>query len=147
MSKQVMVELKNDLNELVRLREWFSECAGPLSIDPKTLFHLNLVCDELITNTIVYGYKTAEERQIRVCLTVGEQAIELVITDDGIAFDPLSIPEADTKEALDDRKIGGLGIHFVREVMDEVTYERTGDQNTIRLKKYGQRPAEAEGSA
>jgi serine/threonine-protein kinase RsbW len=143
------MELKNDLAELIRLRDWFSEWSGPLSIDPKTLFHLNLVCDELITNTILYGYEAEDtaKHHIEVCLTVDGSDIELLITDDGVSFDPLSLPSADITLDLDERAIGGLGIHFVREVMDEITYERIGERNTVRLKVNGRQPEEAEGSA
>ncbi|NOU93621.1 ATP-binding protein [Paenibacillus sp. LMG 31456] len=150
MNKQVIMELKNDLAELVRLHDWFSEWSGPLSIDSKTLFHLNLVCDELITNTILYGYQAIgepREHKIEVHLIVEGNDIELLIIDDGVAFDPLSLTAADTTLGMDERSIGGLGIHFVREVMDEVAYERIGERNTIRLKKIGQKPAESEGTA
>ncbi|MCR8633803.1 ATP-binding protein [Paenibacillus radicis (ex Xue et al. 2023)] len=150
MNKQVSMELRNDLAELIRLRDWFIEWSGPLSIDPKMLFHLNLVCDELITNTILYGYGAVEEPEehiIEVHLTVDGDDIELLITDDGIAFDPLSLAAADITLGIDERAIGGLGIHFVREVMDEVAYERIGEKNTIRLRKIGQRPLETEGTA
>ncbi|MFD0676873.1 MULTISPECIES: ATP-binding protein [unclassified Paenibacillus] len=150
MNKQVSMELRNDLAELIRLRDWFIEWSGPLSIDPKMLFHLNLVCDELITNTILYGYGAVEEPEehiIEVHLTVDGDDIELLITDDGIAFDPLSLAAADITLGIDERAIGGLGIHFVREVMDEVVYERIGERNTIRLRKIGQRPLETEGTA
>jgi len=145
-SKQAVIVLKNDLTELARLRTWFNECGGKLSIDPKTLFHLNLVCDELVTNTVMYGYDNAEERQIEICLTVKDDAVELLITDDGVAFNPLSLPAADTALSLDERKTGGLGIHFVKELMDEVRYERIGETNKVLLKKNGRKPAESEGS-
>jgi serine/threonine-protein kinase RsbW len=131
------IELKNDLEELERLGIWLTELAVQESMDPKTLFQLNLVCDELVTNTILYGCKLDAAHSIWISLLMDPEAIELTITDDGLAFDPFSLPSPDVTLPLEDRKIGGLGIHFVREAMDEASYERVGSLNTIRMKKTG----------
>jgi serine/threonine-protein kinase RsbW len=131
------IELKNDLEELGRLGIWLAELAEQESIDPKTLFQLNLVCDELVTNTILYGCNPDTAHTIWISLIMDPKAIEVTITDDGLAFDPLSRPSPDVTLPLDERKIGGLGIHFVREAMDEAVYERVGSLNTIRMTKTG----------
>jgi serine/threonine-protein kinase RsbW len=133
------IELRNDLDELGRLGNWLTAWAEQESIDPKILFQLNLVCDELVTNTILYGCKLDAAHTIRISLNIDAEGIELTITDDGIAFDPFSLPSPDITAALDDRKVGGLGIHFVRESMDEASYERIGSLNTVRMKKTGWR--------
>jgi serine/threonine-protein kinase RsbW len=140
--RQIEIELKNDLGELERLGNWLSIWAERESIDPKTMFQLNLVCDELITNTILYGFRADEIHTIRVAVTKDPKGIELTIMDDGLAFDPFSLSSPALDLEMDEREIGGLGIHFVRETMDEVSYERIGCFNIIRLKKMGQSPAE-----
>ncbi|SFM02256.1 serine/threonine-protein kinase RsbW [Paenibacillus sp. 1_12] len=131
------IELTNDLQELTRLGIWLTAWAEQQSVDSRTLFQLNLVCDELVTNTILYGCNSESAHTIKISLWVDPEHIELTITDDGRAFDPLSLPSPDVQEALEERQIGGLGIHFVRTSMDEAIYERVGALNTIRMKKIG----------
>ena len=61
--------------------------------------------------------------------------MQIQIEDDGKEFNPLSYAEPDTDLSLDDRKIGGLGIHFVRKIMDDITYIRSDNKNILTLKK------------
>ncbi|NHN32401.1 ATP-binding protein [Paenibacillus agricola] len=131
------IELKNDLEELERLGNWLTEWAEHESLNPKTLFQLNLVCDELVTNTILYGCTTDAAHTIWISLLADSETIELTIKDDGLAFDPFARPSPDVTLPLEEREIGGLGIHFVREVMDEAFYVREGSFNTICMKKTG----------
>ena len=60
----------------------------------------------------------------------------MTVADDGIPFNPLSIAPPDTGLSVEDRRIGGLGIHLVRNIMDEVTYNRRTDRNVVILVKY-----------
>jgi serine/threonine-protein kinase RsbW len=140
------IEIINDLEELVRLEEFLSAFPGKCWFEDQTYFHLSLVCDELITNTILYGYEAGEQRIhiIRVTVTCTDDWVELQIMDDGIAFDPFSRPQPDLTLDIEERPIGGLGIHFVKQVMDEIRYERVGSYNLISMKKKRQEP-KAEG--
>jgi serine/threonine-protein kinase RsbW len=67
---------------------------------------------------------------------VAADAIELVVEDGGPAFDPLQQATPDLEAALDDRPVGGLGIHLVRQMMDEVAYQRTGQRNRLTMRKH-----------
>lgn len=131
------IELTNNLEELARLEAWLASWAEQMSVDSKTLFQLNLVCDELVTNTILYGCQSGVAHTIRISIWVGMDNIELTITDDGLAFDPLSLPSPDVQATVEERRIGGLGIHFVRESMDEAIYERVDKLNILHMKKIG----------
>jgi sigma-B regulation protein RsbU (phosphoserine phosphatase) len=57
------------------------------------------------------------------------------VEDDGIPFNPFARSEADTSQSLEDREIGGLGIHLIRNIMDEASYKRRNDQNVVNLIK------------
>jgi serine/threonine-protein kinase RsbW len=131
------VELNNDLQELSKLESFLNGLSDLGGMDERTIFHLNLVCDELVTNTILYGYKEGEEgqRMIRIEAIVSPEWLELRITDDAAAFDPLERPMPDLTLSIDEREIGGLGIHFVRQVMDEVSYEHLDGLNVLHMKK------------
>ncbi|MEK3726025.1 ATP-binding protein [Paenibacillus sp. FSL H8-0034] len=131
------IELTNNLEELARLEAWLASWAEQMSVDSKTLFQLNLVCDELVTNTILYGCQSGVAHTIRISIWVSVNNIELTIMDDGMAFDPLSLPSPDVRASVEERRIGGLGIHFVRESMDEATYERVDNLNILHLKRIG----------
>ncbi|OMF16417.1 hypothetical protein BK127_12495 [Paenibacillus sp. FSL H7-0331] len=131
------MELTNNLEELARLEAWLASWAEQMSVDSKTLFQLNLVCDELVTNTILYGCQSSVAHSIRISIWVDMDNIELTITDDGMAFDPLSLPSPDVQASVEERRIGGLGIHFVRESMDEAIYERVDKLNILHMKKIG----------
>src|SRR3546814_18345201 len=87
---------------------------------PDVTTKIIIVLDELVTNILAHGSADI----VTVCLRVGKDALTVDLTDDGAAFDPLSLPEPDTSLSLEDRPIGGLGRHIVRTLMDRVDYSR-----------------------
>lgn len=129
------VRVRNSLDELARLAEQVEEFCDAQGIGPGIAYNLNLAFDELITNTISYGYDDQAVHEIIVRLAVANDTVEAEIIDDGRAFDPLSREDPDVDADLDDRQIGGLGIFFVKQFMDEVAYRREGDYNVIALRK------------
>ncbi|MCD1260512.1 ATP-binding protein [Paenibacillus athensensis] len=141
---EAAITLGNDLGELDRLTAFLNSCAEQFGIDARTCFQLNLVCDELVTNTIMYGYKNEAPgtKAIDVVLGVSGSGLTLLLVDEGIAFNPLERAEVRTDLSVEERGIGGLGIHFVRQVMDELHYERKDNQNRLRLSKKLQAPLE-----
>ncbi|WP_439814130.1 ATP-binding protein [Zavarzinia sp. CC-PAN008] len=96
------------------------------------VYQVNLVLDEWLTNVLNYG---AGRGDVHVLLSLADDQIEVQVTDSGVPFDPLDAPPADTDSSLDDRKIGGLGLHFMREMMDTVAYRRDGDHNVLTLRR------------
>jgi serine/threonine-protein kinase RsbW len=130
------IELVNDLSELNRLTLRFDTLLTTQKIDEKTLFHLNLIADELVTNIISYGYKDEYKHFIQMHLVINPTQWTLKIIDDGQPFNPLNRLSPDLNLSVEDRAIGGLGIHFVKQIMDEISYERTESHNIISMKKY-----------
>ena len=126
--------LKNDLSELARSAEAIEAHGESHGWPMKWIMNLNLSLDELLTNVISYGYRDDEEHEIRVTLTEEEGSLAVVLEDDGIPFDPFSdAPVPDIGADVEERPIGGLGVHFVKSLMDEVAYERRDDRNRITL--------------
>ena len=126
--------LKNHLSELARIAEEIVAHGEACDWPAKWILNINLSLDELITNTVSYGYRDADEHEIHVTLTEQDRSIVVVVEDDGIAFDPFtSAPAPDLEAGVEERRIGGLGVYFVKTLMDEVAYERVDGVNRITL--------------
>ena len=126
--------LKNDLLELSRIAEAIDAHGKTRGWPPKWAMNLNISLDELITNTVSYGYGDSDEHEIHVTLTERNGSLVTVLEDDGTAFDPFtSAPEPDLDASVAERRIGGLGVYFVKTLMDEAVYERHDNRNRITL--------------
>jgi sigma-B regulation protein RsbU (phosphoserine phosphatase) len=91
----------------------------------------SVMFDELLNNIISYAFDDDGEHAIDIGIVIEETRITVTITDDGIPFDPFSLAEPDTGLSVEERDVGGLGIHLVRNLMDEVSYERIADRNIV----------------
>jgi len=99
-----------------------------------------IAADEVVSNALNYGGETAE---VEVAGRVADGQVTLRVRDDGAAFDPLAAAAPDTTLSIEDRDIGGLGIHLVRKLMDSVHYERAGKHNCLQFSKSYAAPSES----
>ena len=130
--------LKNDSFELGRLRESFDEFADRHRIPDKARFDLQLCLEELVLNVINYGFDDEEEHEVQVDFEVRADSRTMIVNirDDGRKFDPLSeVPEPDVEGNLEERAVGGLGVHFVRQFMDGASYRHESGMNRLTLTK------------
>ena len=127
--------LANDLSEISRLYEFIEGLGEDFSLSPDIVFNLNLVLEEAVVNVINYAYPKEEHESIYLSARMHEGSIILVLTDTGKEFDPTAAPEADVTLSADDRQIGGLGIFLIRQIMNEVKYERIEGKNVLTLEK------------
>lgn len=126
--------LKNDLAELARLAAAIEARGEARDWPPTWAQRAILSLDELITNVVTYGYPDGGEHEIHVALTERDDCLEVVMEDDGTPFDPFSeAPEPDLEADVDERRVGGLGVHIVKSVMDDVQYERRDGRNRMVL--------------
>nr|WP_275691078.1 ATP-binding protein [Paenibacillus aceris] len=125
------------MKELERLGAFLKGLSQSMDMDEQTLFQLNLVCDELATNIILYGYPPDERglHAIRIDIGASADGWELCMTDRGIPFNPLLRASPRVDLSVDERGIGGLGIHFVKQVMDDIRYERLNEENVLMMTK------------
>lgn len=136
MADRLELELTNDLSELGRLAEAVDEFCERNGLPMGVAFKLNLCFDELITNTVSYGYAEPGPHTIRVRLEADDAEVRAEVEDDAAAFDPFSeAPEPDLTADVDERRVGGLGVFLVKQSMDEATYRREGGRNLVRLVK------------
>lgn len=104
-------------------------------LSPALVFDLYVVLDEVLSNILKYGYDDDAAHPIHVKLSANDAAVEIVIEDDGRAYDPFASPAPDPGLPLAERPLGGLGLHFVRNLMDDVKYQRENNRNYLFLKK------------
>jgi anti-sigma regulatory factor (Ser/Thr protein kinase) len=135
MSEKIFIELKNNVGELERLSQILTQFGEANKLSPKVLFAINLALEEILTNTINYGYKDNHEHKIKLAISLEYDELTVKVEDDGQAFNPLEAPEPDTDKPLQERQIGGLGIHLVRNLMDKLEYRRWEGRNMLVMKK------------
>ena len=104
--------------------------------DHKLCYKMEMALEEMLVNVAAYAYKTGMgDIYVRYELLKEPRGIQITIIDDGVPFDPLKAKEPDTTSAIQDRKIGGLGIFITKKTMDEMKYDRRNNQNILIMKK------------
>ncbi len=134
-NKGLEISLNNQLSELESLNRYIDDLAEQLELPVAIVMNLNLVLEEIITNIINYAYEDNHEHKITINATKQNAVLKVRIEDDGKAFNMMAYPEPETNLSAEKRNIGGLGIHFVKKLMDEVEYEYTDNKNILVLKK------------
>ena len=132
---ELVFSLKADFAELPRLAEGVEGFVEENDLPPKLAFQLNLVLDELLSNMIKHGCTNDRECHIEVRLMREDEAVVLMIEDNALHFNPLDTPPPDLDTSLEERPIGGLGIHLVRTTMDRIDYKRDGEVNRLTMRK------------
>ena len=133
--KEYSFELKSNLSELDNLCRHLETFGQKTGLSKKFVFEVNLVLDELFTNIISYGFDDGCEHVIKVTITPENGGLCLYIEDDGKPFNPVEFEVPDVSCSIEECKIGGLGIHIIRKLMDDICYERCEDKNILKLKK------------
>ena len=133
MKKEIVI--KNEIAELERLAVFVEEVSEQLNLDAETAMNLNLALEEVVSNVILYAYPQKMSEFINVMASSDDKVLVFTITDKGEEFDPTKVEEADITLSAEDREIGGLGIFIVKNIMNEVTYQRLDGKNILTLKK------------
>ena len=134
-SELLQFSVVNDLREIAVAADKIEEFCSVKGIPPATAYAVNLSVDELLTNTISYGYEDSEEHRIDLMIRLDGDRLAIEISDDGVAFEPDSAEEPDTDAPIEDRPIGGLGIFLTRQMMDSFDYRRDEGRNIVTLTK------------
>jgi serine/threonine-protein kinase RsbW len=133
--ERLKFSITNDLAELPRVAEMIERFCAERAIAGDCAFALNVVLEELLSNTIFYGYDDDASHSIAIALAHEDCEVSLELSDDARPFDPLSAPPPDLDAPLEERRIGGLGIHLVKEMMDSIEYKYCDGRNHLRLRK------------
>ena len=133
----IRLTLRNTIDQVSLLPGFVEESVKASKLDPALTDSLNLAVEEAVVNVINYAYPEGTEGEIFIDSATSPSALTFTITDSGKPFDPTARGEVDINAGVEERPVGGLGIHLVRKIMDVVRYERRGGKNVLILtKKY-----------
>lgn len=142
---RMQLGLSASIDELERMGQAIESFCEANGLDEKTKYALRLVCDEWVTNIVMHGYAASPpasgdgaSSEPPIALTIARSAdgtVRLEFIDRAPPFDPLSHPVPDVGKSVEERDVGGLGIHFIRKMTDGCEYERDGNVNRLVLYK------------
>ncbi len=123
--------LRNQRSEIARmftLLEGFCQSHG---ISDDDMFNVRLVLDEAVINVIVHGYEDTREHEINVALVLDGGLLAIHVDDDGVAYNPLDAPAPRFDLPIEQRRIGGLGVHIMKTLAKSVEYSRANERNNL----------------
>jgi len=130
------IVLENQLDAIPRLAEAVEAFGNAAALPAKLVFQFTLALDEIVTNVITHGYPDAGQGHIEVTLQRQDGQVRAEVVDDARLFDPLrDAPTPDITAGVAERRIGGLGLHFVKTMMDSVEYHCRDGRNHLKLSK------------
>lgn len=136
MNSQLSLTIKAEREELDRITAEIEDLGMQENWSPDLVFRVNLVLEEMVLNIIDYGTEDGVS-EIEISLALTDDSLTIEIIDDGSPFDPLSdAPDPDLDSTLEERSIGGLGIHLTRTMMDDMRYRREQDKNHLTMVTY-----------
>ena len=134
MKKQLIIQ--NEIGEIAKLATFVESIGEELNLAPDLVFNLNLVLEEAVSNIILYAYPKEMGKEISVQAEKIENKLIFTLTDSGKEFDPTKeAPDVDVNLSAEERGIGGLGIFLIKNIMNEVEYQRVEGRNVFTLKK------------
>ena len=131
----IEIILNGHLDEIAHLASALDRFCDDAIMSDLVKNQINLVLEELYTNTANYGLVDISNGQVIINLLALNNQLEIRYKDNGIAFNPLEMTDPDLMLSLDDRPIGGLGVFFVKAMTDNVTYSRVGGWNQLLMHK------------
>jgi len=132
---QRSLTLTNDLKRVPRLNTFIDEVCEANGFDMATTMQINLAIEEAVVNVMNYAYPEGTKGDITIETKANKSEVSFIISDTGKPFDPTAKAEVDITLSAEDRAIGGLGIHLIRQIMDHINYERIDGHNILTLIK------------
>ena len=130
------IKIRNKISEMPKIIDYFDSFARENDLSGIAIQKFNIVLDELLNNIISYAFKDDDDHHILVKFQLKYLRLIITIEDDGIPFNPFRIESPDIKLSIAERNLGGLGVHIVKNLVDEYHYIRQSNRNIINLIKY-----------
>lgn len=135
MRSEMALRVRNEMTELIRLNASLSEFWAENRLPEDTEMDVTLALEEVFLNVVQHGYVDSAEHEIRVRFALEKGIVTLMVEDDGVPFNPLDVAAPDLTVPVEQREVGGLGIHLVQRVMDGIEYVREGEHNRLVMRK------------
>ena len=130
------IEIENRLDAMIPCLERVEAYLKQQGVELENRLSIGLCLEEILINTIRYGYPKERTGKIHIALHASREALHLEITDDAVPFNPLEASASNAQTPLAERPIGGLGIPLLHHFCDEIRYAHLAQGNRITLKKY-----------
>ena len=127
--------MKNQMSELERVNAFVEEIGQELGLNFELQMNLNLVMEEMVVNVISYAYPEGSEAEIELLAESDGKQLKFVLSDRGKEFDPTLGGNTDMDVNPAERDLGGMGIFIVKNIMNEVSYQRLEGKNLLTMKK------------
>ncbi len=132
---QDTIVLQSERAEISRAGTWLEQFANTHGLVEDDMYNLQLILDELVANIIKHGYRDEPGHQIHIDLSLAGRVTTLRFKDAAPPFDPVAAPPPNLDLPIEERPIGGLGVHIVKSLADTMVYERSGDSNILTITK------------
>ncbi len=134
MGQSLQINIPVQISALSDITNQIEEFCDTAEIPVASAFKVNLVVQELVTNSVTHGDFGDREPEISLSINCHDGKVEMVFEDNAASFDPFTeTPAPDLNSDISDRSIGGLGIHLIRSFSDDSSHEHVNGRNRIRL--------------
>ncbi|MDR1365787.1 MAG: ATP-binding protein [Holosporales bacterium] len=134
MAKITKIKLKNDIKEIPEIYDQVVKFCVEQNL-PKYLWHdISLILDEAVTNAIKHGFTDGKDGRIQIDMINSEEGTSVRVIDRGLKFNPLGLPDPDTKSSIEKRRVGGLGVYLMKKLADRVNYSYKYGANVLTIK-------------
>ena len=127
------IKLAATIDNLPQFIEPLSDCAKSRGFTEARVSQIELAVEEALVNVFNYAYADAAGDVELICRYDGNDSLEITIADQGMAFDMMAMEDPDISSDIQDRKIGGLGIFMIKNLVDDMVYQRTEGKNMLVL--------------
>ncbi len=128
------LKVKATIENYEKCAAFIEEQLEEKGVDGKSIIKVITACEEIIVNVMNYAY-THGEGDLEIAFYEGQDYVTITFIDSGTPFNPLKAPEVDVNLSMDERQVGGLGIHMVKHMMDHVSYEYKDNKNILTIMK------------
>jgi len=135
-SGDLQLKISNELSELERVSRELERLGRERGVSTSDVSAVGLAVDEILTNVVSYAYPFGESNEVEIRARVDDDSFTVEVEDGGSPFDPTQAPEPKLHGRLEDRPVGGLGIHIVRRLVDSMSYRRRDGRNVLTLTKH-----------
>ncbi len=131
MPNMLFVSLRSDIDDVARALQEIAGFLESRSLPDRTAYVVTMAAEEILTNVIKYAFEAGDSHEITVEVSETDGSVRFTCTDHGREFNPLDAGPPPSPESLEDSQIGGLGIHLIRSMVDDLWYSRDADRNVF----------------